>query len=94
MNKHVTTVHARCPYLPIWDYYTVTLETETFLRCEKFQELCDAVRGIEATQEDVFKRLQASIKIAGKLTIEGRHGQNGVLIISDKTLDCPFPGSK
>ena len=82
MNKHETTIHARCPYAPTWDYYTLTVETREFLQCEKLQEICDEVRGKEMTQEDVFEFVRSRIKQPAKVTLEGRHGQNGRLVIS------------
>ena len=81
--KHQTTLHARCPYAPVWDYYDVTVETVDFMQCEKLQAVCDEVRGKEMTQEDVFKHIREGIKNQGStVTVEGRHGQNGRLVIS------------
>lgn len=92
MNKHITTIHARCPHAPVWDYYTVTLETEDCLLCEKFERYCDGQRGVEATQEEIFYRLSVRIPATGTLTVEGRHGQNGQLIVSGPLTRPPFPG--
>ena len=82
MNIHTTTIHTRCPYAPTWDYYTLTVETREFLQCEKLQEICDEVRGKEITQEAVFEFLRERIKPPAKITLVGRHGQNGRLRIS------------
>ena len=81
-NKHSTTMHSRCPYAPMWDYYDVTVETPEFLQCERLQEVCDEVRGKELTQEAVFEHIRQSIKPPAQITVEGRHGQNGRLVIS------------
>lgn len=83
MNIHETTIHARCPYAPTWDYYIFTVETREFLQCEKLQELCDEVRGKEMTQEAIFEFLRGRIKPPAKLTLSGQHGQNGRLVISE-----------
>lgn len=81
--KHQTTVHARCPYAPVWDYYDVTVETNEFLRCEKLQSVCNEIRGKEMTQEQVFEHIRDGIKLqASIVTVEGCHGQNGRLVIS------------
>ena len=82
INKHTTTIHSRCPYAPVWDYYTLTVETPNFLMCEMLQEICDGVRGKELQQEQVFEYLRDKIKPPAKLTLEGCHGQNGHLVIS------------
>lgn len=81
-NIHETTIHARCPYAPVWDYYTLTVTTPEFMRCEHLQEICDGVRGQEMTQEDVFQHIRKAIKPPAQLTLEGCHGQNGRLRIS------------
>ncbi len=82
INTHETTIHTRCPYAPIWDYYTVTIKTKEFIRCEEIQRVCDEVRGREMSQEDVFKFLRANITNLADITLEGRHGQNGKLVVS------------
>jgi hypothetical protein len=81
MNKHKTTVHTRCPYAPVWDYYTVIVETPDFLRCEKLQEVCEEIRGKEMTQEQVYQFLKSKIFLPATITVKGRHGQNGRLVI-------------
>jgi hypothetical protein len=80
-NIHTTTIHARCPYAPVWDYYTLTVETPEFIRCEIIQAICDSVRGAELTQEQVFAKLREQLMPPAKLTLEGCHGQNGRLVI-------------
>ena len=82
MNHHKTTIHARCPYAPMWDYYTLEVKTFDFLRCEDLQRICDGIRGKEMTQEQVFEFLRANIKQPATITLKGRHGQNGRLVIS------------
>lgn len=82
VNVHKTTIHARCPYAPVWDYYTLTVRTTDFLQCEKLEAICDFVRGQEMTQEQVFEHLRESIKAPASITLKGRHGSNGRLRIS------------
>lgn len=81
-NKHVTTIHARCPYAPIWDYYTLTVYAVGMIRTEEIQRVCNLVRGLEMTQEDVADRIEAELPKGTKFTLKGRHCQNGRLIIS------------
>lgn len=81
MNHHKTTVHTRCPYAPVWDYYTVIVQTPNFLRCERLQEVCEEIRGKEITQEQVYEHIKSKIH-AAKVTVKGRHGQNGRLVIA------------
>ncbi len=81
MNHHETTIHARCPYAPVWDYYTLTVVTPDFIRREELQRICNTVRGQEMTQEDVFVALRKAINQPASLTLEGCHGQNGRLVI-------------
>jgi hypothetical protein len=83
MNYHETTVHARCPYAPTWDYYQLTFETREHLQCEVLQEICDAVRGQTMTQEDVFDGIANRLAVPGKLTLVGQHGTNGRLVICE-----------
>lgn len=87
MNKHVTTVHTRCPYAPVWDYYTVTFVTPAFLRCEDFQAICDKVRGVELQQEKVANLIAKQLRVRGTLSVSGCHGQNGRLVVTKKVRD-------
>lgn len=83
MNEHRTTIHARCPYAPMWDYYTVIIKTPSFLRCEHLQAVCDEIRGSEMTQENVFDHLKTKIGQPAEIVVKGRHGQNGRLVIKE-----------
>lgn len=80
--KHETIIHARCPYAPVWDYYTVIVKTPEFLACEHLQLVCDEVRGKELTQEQVFEHLRSRIDRPAIISIEGCHGQNGKLLVT------------
>jgi len=82
MKVHKTTIHTRCPYAPVWDYYTVVVEIDRFLKCEDFQELCDRVRGETMTQEKVFDVLRDGVHPSATLTVKGRHGQNSKLVVT------------
>ncbi len=79
--QHQTIVHARCPYAPVWDYYTVIVKTPDFLRCERLQEVCDQIRGKEMTQEDIWDHISSIIYPPAQVIVKGRHGQNGYLVI-------------
>ncbi len=76
MNTHTTTVHAKCPYLPVWDYYTITFSTAKFIKCETIEAAADRVRGIKATQEDIALKLRKRIPKHVKIKVVGRHGAN------------------
>jgi hypothetical protein len=82
MNVHKTVIHARCPYAPVWDYYTLVVRIDAFIRTEDIQKICDEVRGQEMTQEDVADRIEAALPPRTSFTLKGRHGQNGRLIIT------------
>ena len=71
---HKTTIHAICPHGG-WDYYDIEYRPNDFMTTEDFQIACDAVRGTEAYQEVIAKRL-ASYLMDGELTVTGRHGAN------------------
>jgi hypothetical protein len=45
--------------------------------------VCDQIRGKEVTQEDVFDFLKAKIREPKWITVKGRHGQNGMLVIGE-----------
>lgn len=81
MNIHKTMVHARCPYQPVWDYYVAEFKSETFIQCEFIQEVCEEIRGKQMTQEQVFEHLRNNFPLSVKITLKGRHGQNGKLVI-------------
>ena len=91
MNIHETTIHARCPYAPVWDYYQITFETSEHLKCEDFQAICDQVRGRELTQEDVFEFAALKLKHRGKLTLVEQHGTNGRLVICESIPSFRLP---
>jgi len=80
--KHLNMVHARCPYAPVWDYYEVIIETVDFMRCEAVEATCEKMRGKTMSQEDVFDELRKSFRHPAKITVIGRHSQNGKLEIS------------
>jgi len=76
MNKHTTTVHARCPYMPVWDYYQVTFSTEKFIKCEDLEKACDEVRGGDTTQEGLAMDLREKLPDHINIKVVGRHGAN------------------
>ena len=76
MNKHTTTIHARCPYQPVWDYYQVEFTSEEFVQCEELEAAADFVRGMKTTQEDVADRLRMHLKSHVSIKVVGRHGAN------------------
>jgi hypothetical protein len=94
MNHHKTTIHARCPYAPVWDYYTVIVETPAFLKCERLQEVCEEIRGKEMTQEQVFEHLiRRTLKFTGPppkrppLSKRGIGGSRAIFCSSDQWGD-------
>ena len=74
--KHQTNVHARCPYLPVWDYYTVTFSTHSFVRVEALEKACEKVRGKKITQEQIARKLAKNTPGEVKVTVVGMHGAN------------------
>ena len=76
MNSHKTTIHAKCPYIPVWDYYEVTFSTSKFIQCETLEKAADKVRGLKATQEDIATKLRKQLPKHVKIKVVGRHGAN------------------
>ncbi len=76
MNKHTTTIHARCPYMPVWDYYKVTFTSRKFIQCEVLEAAAEDVRGEKTTQEDVAMRLRKLLPKHVSIKVVGRHGAN------------------
>jgi ribonuclease I len=76
MNKHEITLHARCPYAPVWDYYTLTLTTREFVEVHALQKMCDEVRGKEMTQESIADLLRERLPHHIAIELVGHHGQN------------------
>lgn len=81
MNIYTTTIHARCPFQPVWDYYEATLETGAMVQVEDYEACCECVRGNEQSQEDIGTALQGIIRakfpnLIFSLTITGQHGTN------------------
>jgi hypothetical protein len=76
MIVHKTMVHGRCPINGSWDYYTLEVRTDEFVRCEDIEEACDSVRGSEQTQERMAYELREKLPSHCVLVLQGRHGQN------------------
>ena len=77
MNTHATIVHARCPFMPVWDYYEVTFTTKEFIKCEELENACDEVRGVvKATQEEIAMHLRITLPEHVHIKVVGRHGSN------------------
>lgn len=81
MNHYTTTIHIRCPFQLVWDYYEVELQSGKMVQCEVFEACCDQVRGMTTTQEDTaeFIRNFIRLEIPGlifSVTVTGRHGAN------------------
>ena len=86
MNSYRTTIHIRCPFQPVWDYYTVELYSEQMVQCEIFEECCDHVRGSEVSQETTAELIQEAValrlpRIVFSLKVTGRHGANCETVI-------------
>jgi hypothetical protein len=82
LNIHTVYVHTRCPFAPVWDYYKVVVRTPDFLKCEDLQSICDKVRGLEMTQENVMREIRSKLNRSCRVTVTGRHGSNGRLEIT------------
>jgi hypothetical protein len=81
MNIYQTTIHARCPFAPVWDYYQATLETRKFVQVEEFEACCEKIRGVQMSQEDIGTELKRAIDanfpgLIFSLTVTGQHGTN------------------
>ena len=76
MNRHTTTIHARCPFVPVWDYYTVEFTTDKIVQCEVLEEACDTVRGAKIPQEEICERLKSAVPNHTSVKVTGRHGAN------------------
>lgn len=86
-------IHVRCPYAEVWDYYDVQFSTDEFVKCEKFQDVCEQVRGQTLSQEDATKFIGTRLFAKGTLIIKGTHGQNSRL---KTVMECDkpkFPGA-
>ncbi|TWU19874.1 hypothetical protein [Allorhodopirellula heiligendammensis] len=76
MNTHETTIHGRCPINSVWDYYTLRVTTDRFVRVEDIEEMADLVRGKAMCQEDIAKELRTTLPAHCTVEVIGRHGQN------------------
>lgn len=76
MITHKTMLHGRCPINDSWDYYVLTVSTAEFIACEEIEAACNAVRGLELTQEAMAARLRELLPVHCMMQLSGRHGQN------------------
>lgn len=81
MIVHTTTVHGRCPLNGSWDYYTLEVRTDGFVKCEDIEAACDLVRGGEITQEDMANELRETLPADCVIVLRGRHGQNVATLV-------------
>lgn len=82
MAKHETTIHVRCPFNELWNYYKVRVITSNFIRCEDVETAADTVRGETLTQEEATARLKKELQQAAAIETEGFHGQNCKLTVT------------
>ena len=75
-NKHTITIHARCPYQPVWDYYEATFTSRRFIQCEELEAAAEDVRGANTTQEGIASRLREILPSHVSIKVVGRHGAN------------------
>jgi len=75
-TTHTTTVHARCPYMPVWDYYEVTFYPRKFVKVEVLEAACEKQRGKKMTQETLARQLSQSTPQHVGVSVVGRHGAN------------------
>jgi len=76
MIIHKTMIHGRCPVNGMWDYYTLEVRTDGFIKCEDIESACDNVRGSYLTQEAIAEHLREELPADCVLCLRGRHGQN------------------
>ena len=76
MIVHKTLAHGKCPINGFWDYYEVEVRTDDFIKCEEIEAACDAVRGLELTQEEIANNIRERLPGHCVLVVRGRHGQN------------------
>lgn len=81
MIVHETILHGRCPINGSWDYYTLEVRTDGFIKCEDIEAACDQVRGSELTQEGIAEQLRELIPSDCVIVLRGRHGQNIATIV-------------
>lgn len=76
MIVHETMVHGRCPINGAWDYYTLEVRTDDFVKCEDIEQACNVVRGSDMTQEQMAEALREELPGHCIMVLRGRHGQN------------------
>ena len=75
-NIHTTMIHARCPINGSWDYYTLRIVTERFMKCEDLDAIANGQRGAGKTQERLADDIALMLPTHCKLSLTGQHGQN------------------
>jgi len=78
-DSHTTMIHAKCPNGG-WDYYTLTFKPYGFCETEQVNRACDAVRGVEAYQEDIAEQLTDLLPL-GHFRLKGMHS-DGTGVVS------------
>lgn len=80
MNIYETTIHIRCPFQPVWDYYRLVVESKHMIQCELIESMCDKLRGRECTQEsaadELLQLFAGPVKRGFTLSLSGWHGAN------------------
>ena len=85
--KHQFDIHARCPFVPHeqWDYYTVTITTDTVIDIHDIEKMLNEVRGMNASQEAIATSIvfkMDRLKMVGRVEVVGRHSQNSMTTVS------------
>lgn len=84
--KHQFDIHARCPFVSHeqWDYYTVTISTDTVIDVHDIEKMLNEVRGMNASQEAIATAIcfkMERLKMVGRVEVVGRHSQNSTTTV-------------
>lgn len=84
--KHQFDIHARCPFVPHeqWDYYSVTITTNSVIDVHEIETLLNDVRGMNASQEAIAEAIRFRMDrsaMSGSIEVIGRHSQNSLTTV-------------
>ena len=73
MKQYTAKLHGKCPFHRGWDYYSLVIKTNEFMKCEDIEATCDIVRGATITQEAMAKQLRESFPSHCTFDLSGVH---------------------
>lgn len=73
MITYKTKVHGKCPFNRDWDYYDLTIRSESMMKCEDLEAICNIVRGATMTQENIAYKIRELIPAHCLMTLVGNH---------------------